>query len=236
MNLTTKIMRILNVFENDSGSPETDYKTLYLYHDGPDKKKQVTLGRGFTQFGGALRKVIDRYAEKGGAHAAILQSKYPKFASTALAADQEFLMNLKDAGDEQVMKDAQDEIYEEVYLRPAMQWADDHGFVLGLSKAVIADSYLHSGSMYAGKPKLMDRFPEKKPSSGGSEKDWIFAYLRVRYDWLYNASEILRNTVYRPKFFMRQAGFVLDRGDWIMVGPENWNMDCPIVCRGATIC
>jgi hypothetical protein len=221
MNLTQKIMRILNVFENDSGSPETDYKSIYLYHDGPDKKKQVTLGRGFTQFGGALRKVIERYAQKGGAHAAILQSKYPKFASTDLAADQEFLQNLKLAGDEQVMKDAQDEIYDEVYLRPAMQWAADHGFVLDLSKAVIADSYLHSGGMLN---KLMNRFPEKKPASGGSEKEWTIAYLKTRLDWLSNASPILQNTVYRPKFFLK------------LVDAGNWNMDCPITCRGATIC
>jgi hypothetical protein len=26
--------RILNAFENDSGSPETDYKSVYVYSDG----------------------------------------------------------------------------------------------------------------------------------------------------------------------------------------------------------
>lgn len=221
MDLTEKISRILNVFENDSGSPETDYKAIYIYHDGNNKRRQVTLARGFTDDGGSLKIVVRKYITMGGQLAQFFTSFLPKFGTGVLVDHPEFIDGLKTAADEQVMKNAQDETYKEVYLDPAYAWASSRGFMEPLSTAVIADSYLHSGGMLKW---LMDKFPEKKPVDGGDEKEWIIAYLNARHAWLHGSGSPLNNTVYRPEFFLGQ------------VGTDNWTLGCPIECRGATIC
>jgi hypothetical protein len=110
--------RILNAFENDSGSPETDYKSVYVYSDGTGKRKQVTLARGFTDDGGNLKKVIERYIAKGGALTKLFQARLDKFGKGTLHTDKEFIGALHTAAAEKVMQDAQDEIFDEVYLHP----------------------------------------------------------------------------------------------------------------------
>ena len=216
------VQRILNAFENDSGSPETDYKTIYLYHDGNGDRRQVTLARGFTDDGGNLKRVVDRYIAKGGVLSDYFKTKLKNFGKGILDDDSEFIAKLKEAGDEQVMHEAQDEIFTEAYMRPALIWAEGYGFKEVLSQAVIVDTYLHSGSM---QDYLMSRFPEKKPSFGGDEKKWIKAYLDVRREWLANHSKkILRTTVYRPDFFLAQ------------IKRNNWNLDCPLTAHDVHVC
>lgn len=213
--------RMLNAFENDSASPETDYASIYLYHDGPGQRQQVTLGRGFTQFGGSLGMVLRRYITKGGQYSVNFQNALDtKFQSTALALDAGFLGLLRASATDPTMRDAQDEIFNEVYISPALLWASDRGFVLPLSNALIIDSYLHSGGML---DFLMKRFPEKKPVAGGDERAWDQAYVRVRRAWLASKGKPLSNTLYRMDFFLAQ--FTRD----------NWNFDPPMVANGSSI-
>jgi chitosanase len=206
---------MLNAFENDDASPEANYSAIYIYHDGNNHRRQITLGRGFTADGGNLKKVIDRYTQKGGALAA-------QFADhqALLPDDTELLSLIHRAAGEQSMRDAQDEIFAEVYLQPAFDWAASHGFELPLSVAVIADSYLHSGGMLKF---LMDRFPDKKPIDGGDEKVWMAEYVRTRHAWLLSKGKPLSNTVYRPEFFLTQ----MDAG--------NWNFNPPLIANGTNI-
>jgi chitosanase len=214
--------RILNAFENDSGSANTEYEPIYLYYDGNNNRRQVTLARGFTEDGGALKKVLNRYMDKQGEQSEYFKSKVSQIGKGTLDDDKEFLSKLSRAGKEQVMKDAQDEIFEEVYMGPALRWAEKYGFKESLSQAVIVDTYLHSGGM---QDYLMNRFPEAKPASGGNEKVWIKQYLDVRRDWLKNHSKtILRSTVYRPDFFLTQ------------VKRNNWNLDCPMAAHDVSVC
>lgn len=214
--------RILNAFENDSGSPETDYKTIYMYHDGNGDRRQVTLARGFTDDGGNLKRVIVRYIAKFGRLSDYFKTKLNDFGKGKLDDDNEFIKKLKEASSEQVMHEAQDEIFTEAYMQPALTWAEGHGFKENLSQAVIVDSYLHSGSV----PEfLMKRFSEKKPSMGGDEKVWIKEYLDTRREWLAGHSKkILRTTVYRPDFFLTQ------------MKRNNWNLDCPLTAHDVEVC
>src|SRR4030095_14891684 len=92
------ICKIMNVFE--TGTLETDYKSVYIYHDGPDKQRQVTLARGFTEYGGNLRKVLQRYIAKGGVESAYFRSKLPDFGTGKLVDDKEFIQKLKGVGQE----------------------------------------------------------------------------------------------------------------------------------------
>lgn len=217
-----KMQRILNAFENDSGSPETDYKSIYIYHDGNGDRRQVTLARGFTEDGGNLKKVIVRYIAKGGAMSDYFQGKLNDIGKGRLVDDKEFISKLKEASSEEVMHEAQDEIFTEAYMQPALTWAEGHGFTKPLSKAVIVDSYLHSGSV----PEfLTKRFSEKKPSMGGDESTWIKQYLDTRREWLANHSKaVLRTTVYRPDFFLTQ------------IKRNNWNLDCPLIAHDVEVC
>lgn len=220
MDLNTKIARILNTFENDSGSADTDYRSVYIYHDGNGKRRQVTLARGFTEDGGNLVKVVQRYVDKGGDAPALIDAlESNRIGKGVLADDHEFIQALKDAHDQPAMQEAQDEVFNEEYLGPAIMWAADRGFVLPLSVAVVADSYLHSGSM---KAKIMGRFPEKKPVDGGDEQDWIRAYVAARKDWLHDIG--IGQTDYRMTFFQD------------LMKEDNWDMDCPLERDGASIC
>ncbi len=209
------ISRMLNAFENDDASPETNYGAIYIYHDGNSGRRQITLGRGFTADGGNLKKVIDRYATLGG--------KRAKEFDDHLALqpdDHELIQLLKDVSTEQAMRDAQDQIFTEVYLQPAFNWAESHGFEFPLSYAMIADSFLHSGTMLKF---LMDRFAEKKPVNGGDEKLWVLSYVKVRRDWLAGKGKPLSNTVYRPDFF--RAQFMAN----------NWDFQPPLIANDTNI-
>lgn len=213
--------RILNAFENDSGLPETDYKSVYVYNDGNGKRKQVTLARGFTDDGGNLKKVIQRYIAKDGKLASLFQERMDKFGRGVLHTDKEFIGALHTAATEAAMQQAQDEIFNEVYLNPAIVWAHENGFVQPLSVGVVVDSYLHSGQM---SPKLIAAFSEHKPVAGGDEKKWITSYLQQRLAWFERVHGALHNTTYRPKFFLAQ------------IAAGNWEFNCPLVVNGTKVC
>lgn len=209
--------RFLNLCENDSGNPETEYNKIYLYKDGNNNRRQVTLARGFTQDGGNLWKVLERYTSKGGEYSKFFSKYKTKMKDSNLWQDKEFLSNLVKAGSEKVMKDSQDEIFNEVYLQPALDWAEDNGFKEILSVGVIVDSFLHSGRMT---PFLMQKFPERKPSSGGNEKKWIKSYLTERLAWFKRSSDPLHTCMFRPQFFLDE------------ISKNNWELKCPLTLKG----
>ncbi len=213
-DITQKLMWMLNLFENDSGSKENDYRTIYRYKDGKNKRRQITLGRGFTEDGGSLKLVIERYFELGGANST-LRSKLSKVGTGVLVKDAEFVKALSGEHEHPAMRQAQDEVFVEVYLRPAIKYANKQGFTKSLSFAVCVDSFLHSGKMT---PRLVESFPERPPSRGGNEHKWIRDYSLARLAWFTNTGrEDLRTCKFRPRFFLAQ------------IKAGNWNFDCPLV-------
>ena len=215
-DILQRVGAMLNAFE--TGSAAVDYDDVYIYRDGPNDKRQVTLGRGFTSMGGNLWKVIKRYMDKGGELSSFFAPYKSKMSLESLCNDKPFINNLiKASKTEQVMRDAQDEIFEEEYLSPALNFFTKNGFKDNLSFAVIADSYLHSGSIL---DFLRKRFNAKVPSSGGKEKVWIEQYINTRHEWLKKHSDkILRGTVYRTQFFKNQ----IKAGNWDFNLPLNPN-------------
>jgi hypothetical protein len=61
----TLILRVLNVAE--TGHRDGKPHAVYIYADGKNGRKQVTLGVGFTEDGGNLEKVLNSYIAKKGA-------------------------------------------------------------------------------------------------------------------------------------------------------------------------
>ena len=197
-----KVMKVLNVFE--TGKPERDYSSVFTWNDGPNGRKQLTLGVGFTQ-GGSLQKVIEKYISYGGKNASYF-SKF-NFNDLSLAYNKDLIARIKSSGEEPEMIRAQDEVYREKYWIPAKKFFDDNGFTEPLSMLVIADSTLHSGSIPSW---LRKRFKEKPPAAGGDERNWITEYVKVRHDWLWSKGGLLRNTVYRTNCFKEQIKKEMD--------------------------
>jgi len=220
------IRRILSVAE--TGKAEWDPSAIYIYADDnrfSPARKQITLSIGFTEGGGNLKKVLERYILKGGALAGAFATYLPSLGSKnqpSKANDAKLIDLLKSAGKEPVMRQAQIECFEELYMAPAFAWAGANGFELPLSFLVIADSFLHSGSML---PKLLNSFREPRPVAGGKEKIWIQDYLRARRDWLKgHSNRLLNNTVYRANSYLEQ----LARDNWMLA-------DSPVVMHGTSV-
>jgi chitosanase len=219
--LISFIRRILSTAE--CGTPEWNPGSIYIYKDDnrfKPPREQLTLSIGFTEGGGNLKKVLERYIDKGG----LLAEDFAHYvltigSSPSLANDAKFKNLLKEAAVEHAMWQAQEECFDELYLEPAFAWAAKHEFTLPLSYLVITDSFLHSGSML---PFLMNSFPEKKPAGGGDEKIWIEAYLNARKNWLENHSnKILNNTVYRVNAYLielAKGNFNLESNSIVMHG------------------
>jgi len=213
--------RIVNVFE--TGSPGGDYGNISIYHDGPHSILQVTYGRSQTTEYGNLRELVEMYVNTGGKYSAALASYVHKIGITPLVNDDTFKNLLRKAGREDpVMAETQDIFFNKRYFMPAMQWANDHGFMEPLSALVIYDSFIHSGSIL---DFIRARFPEKPPSEGGDEKTWIREYVDARNDWLATSTRtILHATVYRTKCFMREIA----RGNWDL-------SQLPIMAHGVAV-
>lgn len=215
------ILTIMNVAE--TGTLSTDYCSVYIYADGKNNRKQITLSRGFTEDGGNLKEVIKQYIYNGGKKSAEFTPHIAKMGAAypSLSGNSAFINLLKSVCQESAMIRAQDEVFDNQYWIPAYRWFTSNGFTLPLSMLVIMDSYLHSGSILSF---LREKFKESPPIKGGKEKEWIAQYVNVRHDWLKNHSnKILNNTIYRTNCFKLQ------------IASNNWELRQDVVMNGTRI-
>jgi chitosanase len=201
------IQRVVNVFE--TGSPDGDYASISIYNDGPHNIRQITYGRSQTTEYGNLRQLVEQYVMAGGLFSQQLLQYANKVGSVPLTDDANFKELLKRAAREDpLMRKTQDSFFDRVYYRPAIRWADKHGFVLPLSALVIYDSFIHSGSIVW---VIRSMFPQNPPSEGGNEKAWTRAYVNARHKWLgAHPRPVVRKTVYRTQCFKNE----IQRGNW----------------------
>lgn len=219
------IRRILSVAE--TGKPQWNPAEVFIFDDDNRYKpprKQLTLSIGFTEGGGNLKKVLQRYIQNGGAMSVQVTPYLLTMGSgPSLANNVIFISLLREIGKtDPIMMTTQEQMFDRLYLGPAFVWAAKFGFGLPLSYLVIADSFLHSGSML---DFLMQRFPERKPVDGGDSKTWIKAYVNTRKEWLAtHANQLLRKTVYRCNCYITQ------------IGKDNWDLEqIPVVMNGTPV-
>ncbi len=222
MSPKEKIQSIVSVFETGSATPK--YYKLVVMNDGKDKSRQITYGKHQTTEQGNLVELVAMYvAAPGAKYAAQLTPYLCKIGRIPLHNDVAFKQLLIDAAvnDIAVMQKVQDDFFDKLYWNPAEKFCDTNDFKKLLSKLVIYDSHIHSGSV---PPFLRRRFAEKVPVKGGSEEKWIASYVETRHQWLqYHDNELLRRTVYRTQCFKNQ------------IASSNWDLTQPVNANGIII-
>jgi len=220
---------VLAIFETGKIPTPASYSTCTILPD----KAGISYGKHqCTDHSGSLDKVVRRYIDLRGKHADELlkyetylaqnastqvppKGPWPKWCSDLVAL-------LKEAGKDPVMQSAQDQVFDEVYWRPAVSIAEGAGLKTALGHLVIYDTCIHSGPGMVGKIRAM--FPEKSPANGGDEREWVRAYVTARRGWLAAfPNPIVQGTVYRPDAFR----VIMDAG--------NWDLRMPLVVRGVKI-
>ncbi len=214
------IRRIINAYE--MGKTTVDYDGIYIYNDGLGNTKQITVSYGLTS-SGSLYTFLKEYSRLGAKFSGDFKPYLSLIRNPSIVNNVAFKALLKKAArEDKAYRDLMDDIYYRLYYDPAMKWADLHGLKLPLSRAVIADSFIHSGSILAS---LRNKFPEPVPSAGGDEKKWVEQYLIARELWLRTHSrKILNGTAVRPRDYLRE------------VRKGNWNLDIlPFVANGLKV-
>lgn len=210
---------IVDIFE--TGSVRGRYGKVTLI---PGDTGQLTFGRSQTTLtSGGLHELISRYVASSGARFGNdLAPFVPRLENheEALNHERHFKNLLRASADDPVMRDTQDEFFDDRYWATAERIArrDDISEPLGL--AVIYDSVVH-GSW----PLIRRRTRENHGKVDAlGEKVWITRYVEERHSWLANHSRSdLRRTTYR----MDALGRLIDQ--------MQWPLELPLVVRGLEI-
>jgi chitosanase len=140
-----KALAIVRVFE--TSEPLGDYSAVAVLDDGAGVSYGISQ---FTHRSGSLVAVVERYLGNGGAvgRAVIEDTLYylkrsDGAAIAAVAGDERFKKALRAAGITREMREAQERVAFERYLKPAIEACEGSGFVLPLSLAVVYDSMTH---------------------------------------------------------------------------------------------
>jgi len=216
-----KIQQIVNCFE--TGKLNGDYGQISIFNDGKNGAKQLTYGRSQCTSEGALLILLKRYSanENGQFSKDISYCLSWSKTDSRWATDKKLHNLLQKAGDDPVMREVQDQFFDDIYFNPAMKWAETNGFSSNLARLVIYDSFIHSGGIL---DFLRKRFAAATPKNGGSEEEWITQYVNVRHAWLVNHSnKILRNTVCRTNDMKRA------------ISAKDWNLDLTFSANGIKV-
>ena len=221
-----KALAIVNIFE--TSKPLGDYAAVAVLDDGAG----VSYGMSqFTHRSGSLRAVVERYlANNGVVGRDILQEALPLLKSRSaasirtLAADERFKRALGAAAATREMKDAQNFVATERYLRPALKICGEKGFCLPLSLAVVYDSVVHGGweRIAEGVKRVRTGVMGASKDAAQTEKAWVTEYVRRRHTWL-TASARLKATNYRTRFFLSQ------------IATGNWELKLPLNVHGVRL-
>lgn len=234
MNITSQqkhvIDCVLSIFETGRIPSKASYSTCGILNDNAGisyGKHQCTDGAG------SLDLVCKRYIELKGQQAQplshymvyLMTNETTKFNSNA-ARYPTWLVSLinllKSAGSDPIMQQAQDEVFDSYYWNPAVAHANSIGLKTALGHLVVYDSTIHSGPR--GVTIIRNLFPQKSPANGGDEKEWIYAYINARRNWLLSSpNDLVKRTVYR----MDALKTIADSG--------NWDLNVPLTVKGVKI-
>mgnify|MGYP001163401394 CR=1 FL=1 len=210
---------IVNLFE--TGSVLGDYGSVTVIAGDTG---HLTFGRSQTTLtSGNLLNLLQRYCDNAGARFdARLRAWLPRLAAVDLSLDGELRLHnlLRASADDPIMRETQDQFFDEVYWRPAARTAANLGISSPLGVAVVYDSAVHGSWI-----KMRDATIQQAGSFAAlGERRWIAAYVATRHAWLARHPRAdLRRTVYRMVAFQR----LIEQG--------YWGLELPLVVRDAEI-
>jgi chitosanase len=225
MEIKDKILSVVNAFETAQAAG--DYAAFVVMRDGKKGKdgkptKQFTYGRSQVAEQLKMRDLLRRYCDAGGIYSEALKPYLEKIGIVPLWKDAVLKDLLVRAGKEdEVMHIVQDGFFDDHYYMPATAWCEKNGFMLPLSRLIIYDSFIHSGSILN---EIRAKFAALPPAQGGDEKRWICNYVVARRAWLKaHWKPEVRKTTYRMDTFIKAFE------------QENWELLLPIRANGVTI-
>ena len=219
---------ILSVFETGRVPTAASYSTCTILRDGAG----ISYGKHqATDNAGSLDKIVQKYIAAGGAQAEALKPYVARLAANETAKlnpsappewAQSLVNILKQAGADPKMQQAQDEVFDENYWNPAVNHAKAIGLATALGHAVIYDTCIHSGPGRVATHRAA--FPQASPANGGSEQEWVKAYVAARKAWLLsNKNPIVQKTIYRMEAFEN------------LMAAGNWALTLPFTVRGVRV-
>jgi chitosanase len=210
---------IVNLFE--TGQVLGDYGQVTLIEGDSG---HLTFGRTQTTLGsGNLHRLVETYCANAGAlFGTRLEPYLPRLAAADLSLDHDGKLHnlLRASADDSVMRETQDQFFDQFYWQPAVRAATKLGITSPLGTAVVYDGHVH-GSW----ARLRDRTSAAvgAPAKAG-ERRWIGAYVAARRHWLGTSTrQDLRATVYRMDAFQR------------LIELGQWGLELPLVVRGREI-
>ncbi len=210
---------IVNIFE--TGRAQGDYGKVTLLPGDPG---HLTYGKSQTTLAsGNLFLLIKAYTENESAEFAPDLSEFlPRLFHRDVSLDHDTRLRrlLREAGEDPVMHDVQDQFFDRVYWNPSLKASQKIGISTGLGSAVVYDGNIHGSWV-----RMRDRTIARHGSVENiGENAWIENYVAVRKNWLANHRIlILRKTVYRMEAFQ------------ILIDHEKWALDLPFSVRGIRI-
>lgn len=187
----TRTEQLTNLFENGS------FDFAYDYVESLGDGRGITAGRaGFTTATGDLLKVVKDYtAQKPGNELAkfiprlweILQSK-----SDSEEGLEGFSQAWETASEDPDFRRVQDEVVDELYYQPSVQYSSQLGLRTALARAAVYDTIIQhgAGEDLDGLPAILKRTEQTvggTPSTGIDEKVWLDTFLSQRRETLANA-------------------------------------------------
>lgn len=221
-----KIQQILNAFE--TGSAQGNYGAISVFKDAPGNRIQYTIGRSQTTESGFLKTLLQKYVDNKGLYADEMKPFVARIKphsgsgtyNSSIYPDKKFEALIKKSANDPIMRQTQDDFFDEKYWNPAFAFFQKHGFKTPLAMLTIYDTAIHSGPALDSPRSMMSvlrkRFAEKTPANGGDEKKWISEYVNARHSWLANHSSrpILRKTTYRTQTIKN----LIKSGNWDLNG------------------
>lgn len=198
---------IVHVFETSKIKP--DFDEVAVFHDGPGGIRQLTFGsHQFTDASGSLDRVVEKIISlceisyNDAPWIKVLKNRLPtlKKGTTssiqAIAGDMEFRMALIESAKTPEGQQAQLQVYDELYVQPAVLACAGSGWESALSLTTVLDSMTHGGW----------RMIRDQIANNLTEKQWIASYLLRRSNWLTNhPKQILKKTACRPNSLLELA-------------------------------
>lgn len=209
---------IVNIFETSSVLGRYGQVTLI-----PGDTGRLTFGRSQTTLGsGNLHLLLAAYCANPGARfRARIAPFLSDIAAQSARVDHDLKLHnvLRASADDPVMRELQDEFFDQVYWQPAVKAAARVGIRSPLGHAVVYDSHVHG----SWGPRRDEVLAQTGSVSAVGEAAWIGAYIARRRAWLESSRPDLRKTVYRMDSFKRLIELGL------------WGLPLPLVVRDIEI-